>query len=125
MERRRSREAAVVRASVGLERATRNAEEWTAALRAAHATADRRARRAPAPAQQTGAVSDRRLSVHAADRAEPDAARGKASEREEGRAHPSSHILLAPLNARRAGESDPGARRPRGSDDDAALHALE
>ena len=37
-----------MRASVGLERATRDAEEWSAALRAAHATVDRGAGRASA-----------------------------------------------------------------------------
>ena len=125
MGRRGSREAAVVRASVGLERAARDAEEWTAALRAAHATVDRGARRASAPAQQTRAVPDRRLTVHAADRAEPDDPRGEAGEREEGRPHPSSHVLFALVDARRAGASDSGARGSRGSDDDAALHAPE
>ena len=64
-------------------------------------------------------------AVHAADRAEPDDPRGEASEREEGRAHPSSHVLLALVDARRAGAGDSGARRPRGPDDDAALHAPE
>src|SRR3954462_5865873 len=122
MGRRRSREAAVVRAAVGLERATRDAEEWTAALRAAHAAVDRGARRASAPAQHTRAVPDRRLTVHAADRAEPDDPGGEARQGEEGGAHPATHVLLALVDARRAGESDPGARGPRGSDDDAALH---
>ena len=56
MGRRRSREAATVRPSVGLERASRNAEEWTATIRAAHATVDRGARRASAPAKQARAV---------------------------------------------------------------------
>ena len=41
----------------------------------------------------------------------------------DGRAHPASHVLLAPGDARRAGAGDSGARRARGSDDDAALHA--
>ena len=44
---------------------------------------------------------------------------------QEGRAHPASHVLLAPVDARGAGEGDPGARRACGSDDDAALHAPE
>ena len=41
------------------------------------------------------------------------------------RTHPSSHVLLAPGDAWRAREGDPGARRARGPDDDAALHAPE
>ena len=101
MGRRGSREAATVRASVGLERATRDAEEWTAALRAAHATVDRGARRASAPAQQTRAVPDRRLTVHAADRAEPDEPRFEASEAEEGCAYP-SHTFCSHLSMRGA-----------------------
>src|SRR5215211_3329412 len=99
MGRRGSRKTAVVRASVGLERAARDAEEWTAALRAAHSEADRGPRRASAPAQQTRAVPGRRLTVHAADRAEPDEPRGEAGKGEEGRAHPSSHVLLALVDA--------------------------
>ena len=93
------------------------------ALRAAHATADRGARRASAPAQQAGALPGRWHAVHAADRAEPDDPGGAAGERQARGAHPASHVLLAPVDARRAGEGDPGARRACGSDDDAALHA--
>ncbi len=51
------------------------------AIRAAHATADRGARRASAPAEQAGALPGRRHAVHAADRAEPDDPGGAASER--------------------------------------------
>src|SRR5687767_8897246 len=102
MGRRGSGEAATVRASVGLERAARNAEERTDSLRAAHATVDRSAGRASAPAQQTRAVSDRRLTVHAADRAEPDEPGVEAGEGEEGRAYPSSHVLLALVDTRGA-----------------------
>src|SRR4051812_15042893 len=112
MGRRGSRKAAVVRASVGLERAARDAEEWEASLRAAHATVDRGARRASTPAQQTRAVSDRRLTVHAADRAEPDDPRGQASEGAEGDPHSASDVLLVARDARRTGESDSGTRRP-------------
>ena len=70
-------------------------------------------------------IGRRRLTVHAADRAEPDDPRGEAGEGEEGRAHPSTHLLFALVDARRAGESDPGARGACGPDDDAALHAPE
>jgi hypothetical protein len=45
----RSRKAATVCPSIGLERTGGNAEGWTAALRAAHATAHRGARRASTP----------------------------------------------------------------------------
>ena len=62
-------------------------------------------------------------AVHSADRAEPDDPGGAASEREEGRSHPSSHILLALVDAGCAGEGDSGARGARRPDDDAALHA--
>ena len=55
-------------------------------------------------------MSDRRLTVHAADRAEPDEPGVEAGEGEEGRAHPSSHVLLAPVDAGRAGTRDSGAR---------------
>ena len=57
---------------------------------------------------------DRRLTVHAADRAEPDEPGVEAGEGEEGRAYPSSHVLLAPVDARRAGASHSGARGARG-----------
>jgi integrase len=90
-----SREAAVMRASIGLEQAARDTKERTAALRAAHPKANRGTRRASASAQQTRAVPGRRLTLHTADRAEPDDLRGEAGEREEGRAHPPSHVLLA------------------------------
>jgi len=43
--------------------------------------------------------------------------------RQEGDPHPASYVLLAPGDAWRAGEGDPGARRTRGPDDDAALRA--
>ena len=46
-----------------------NAEGWTAAILAAHATADRGARRASAPAEQRGVLPGRSHAVHAADRA--------------------------------------------------------
>ena len=42
-----------------------------------------------------------------------------------GRAHPASHVLLALVDARCAGEGDSGARRARRPDDDAAVHAPE
>jgi hypothetical protein len=106
-------------------RASRNAEEWTATICAAHATVDRGARRASAPAKQAGALPGGRLAVHTADRAEPDDPGGAASEREEGRTHPSSHVLLALVDAGCAGEGDSGGRGARRPDDDAALHAPE
>ena len=53
----------------------------------------------------------------------PDAPGGAAGERQAWGAHPASHVLLAPLDARGAAEGDPGARRACGSDDDPALHA--
>jgi len=65
------------------------------------------------------------FTVHAAERAEPDEPRGEASKGEEGRAHPSSHVLLALVDARGAGESDSGACGARGPDHDAALYAPE
>ena len=126
MGRRRSREAATVRPSVGLERAGGNAEGWTASdmcrsrdgLTAA--LVEHRHLRSKRVLCQ-----DERLAVHSADRAEPDDPGGAASEREEGRAHPSSHVLLALVDAGCAGEGDSGARGACGSDDDAALHAPE
>jgi len=42
-----------------------------------------------------------------------------------GAPHPASHVLLAPVDARRAGESDPGARGARVPHDEAALPAPE
>src|SRR5688572_1219761 len=107
----------------GLERTGVNAEGWAAALRAAHATADRGARRTSAPEEQAGVLSGRSHAIHAADRARPDATGGAAGERQAWGAHPASHVLLAPLDAGGAAEGDPGARRACGSDDDAALHA--
>ena len=84
---------------------------------------DRGARRASAPEEQAGVLPGRSHAVHAADRAEPDATGGAAGERQARGAHPASHVLLAPLDARGAAEGDPGARRACGSDDDPALHA--
>ena len=42
-----------------------------------------------------------------------------------GRAHPAAHVLFAPGDEGGARAGHPGARRPRGSVDDAALHAPE
>src|SRR5579885_921180 len=39
--------------------------------------------------------------------------------------HPAAHVLFALGDARRAGARHSGARRPSGSGDDAAPHALE
>jgi hypothetical protein len=95
----------------------------TAALRAAHTTAHRGARRASAPEEQAGVLPGRSHAVHAADRARPDATGGEAGERQAWGAHPASHVLLAPLDARGAAKGDPGARPACGSDHDPALHA--
>ena len=88
----RSRETATVCPALGLERTGGNAEGWTAALRAAHATAHRGARRASAPEEQAGVLPRRWHTVHAADRAEPDDPGGAAGERQARGAHPASHF---------------------------------
>ena len=69
-------------------------------------------------------------AAHAADRADAGEASGRAQAcctvtEQRRRAHPPSHVLLAPGDAWRAGEGDSGARRARGPVDDAALHAPE
>ncbi len=76
--------------SFGLEWTGGNAEGWTAALRAAHATAHRGPRRASTPEKQAGVLPGRSHAVHAADRAEPDDPGGAAGERQAWGAHPTS-----------------------------------
>ena len=65
--RRRSRETATVCSSFGLERVGGNAEGWTAAIRAAHATAHGGARRISAPEEQARVLRGRSHAVHAAE----------------------------------------------------------
>ena len=103
----RSREAATVCPAFGLERTGGNAKGWTAALRAAHATAHRGARRASAPEEQTSVLSGRSHAVHAADRARSDATGGAPGERQARGTHPPPHVLLTPLDARGAAKGDP------------------
>jgi hypothetical protein len=98
-------------------------ERKHAPIRATHATAHHGARRTSAPEEQAGVLPGRSVPVHAADRAEPDDPGGAAGERQARGAHPASHVLLAPFDARRAAEGDPRARRACGPDDGPALHA--
>src|SRR5258705_939085 len=121
-----SRQPAALHPSVRLERSGDDAQGWAATSCAAEETTGGCTERPPAPAEHPRALSGRYVTAHAADRADP----GEAS-RAEGKgdaprgAHPPSHVLLAPGDARRAGESDSGARWTRRPDDDAALHAPE
>ena len=93
-----------------------DAEGWTATVRAAHATARRRRsvehRHLRSPA---GALPGRTAAVHPADGAEPRCMRAarRAKLSQDGRSHPSSHVLLAPGDAGCAGEGDSGARGAR------------
>jgi hypothetical protein len=80
-----------------------------------------------APASPLGSrvVRVRRRADHPRSR-DQSRSRGAARRRHRaGRAHPAAHVLFAPGDAGRAGAGDPGTRRPRGSLDDAALHAPE
>ena len=111
--RRRSRQAAALRPAVGLERPGDDTEGRTAAVRAAHATArPRRSRehrhlRSPRVLCQDDGTPLTRQIVQ--NRDDPARRGGRTCRR--GRAHPASHVLLAPGDARGAAESDSGARR--------------
>src|SRR5262245_35705885 len=62
---------------------------------------------------------------HAEGSAGPDAAGGSTGQRQEGRSHPATHVLLALGDEGCASESDSGTRRASRPDDDAAVYALE
>ena len=125
MGRRGSGEAAALRAPVGLERARATPKGGRLRRVPLTQTPDggtrehRHLRSTACCARTTAQPLTRQIVQYAMKRA---ATRAKCRD---GRAHPSSHVLLAPGDARRAGAGDPGARRARGSDDDAALHAPE
>ena len=78
-----------------------------------------------ASARRAGLVLAGWVANHARSRDQSGPRRSANRRHRTGRAYPAAHVLFAPGDEGRAGESDPGARRSCGPVDDAALHAPE
>ena len=101
------------------------AERRTVTAAADDAATDGGAQGRSASARRAGVVPAGRIADHARPRDQSRPRRSARRGDRAGRAHPAAHVLFAPGDEGRARAGHPGAGRPRGPVDDAALHAPE